>query len=75
MFACQVGGHDVTALRVEADMKFAPCFTGVCQPVLLRHPIPATVNPQACAIHNERDRAAFRLPGLRHFRAKVKSGV
>ena len=56
LLGCQAGRHKCAALQIEADMQFAPYLAGLRQPVLLPHPLAATVDTKPCAVQNQPDR-------------------
>lgn len=45
---CQAGGHKRCTLGIEANVQFAPCFTGLREPVFLLRP--------ACKLSNRQRR-------------------
>lgn len=56
LLGCQAGRHKCAALQIEADVQFAPYLAGLRQPVLLPHPLAATVDTKPCAVQNQPDR-------------------
>lgn len=78
MLGCQMRRDEIAALRIEADVEFAPCFSSLRQPVLLPHPLAAAMHTQPSAIHDQRDRA-IGCAGVRHdlerWRAPVERRV